>query len=265
MKTRSQTNSLPPTKERFNGKCYVKTLSDEEFADDNVHQTVEATDPCPETYTSDECASECASENEWVSGTESERDDDNDSDYVDPTEHQVEEITRYSPEGDGPYTKQEFIDYYGGTEEWDLMGKWEQEGDWGSEYASASDYKEEADEVTDDEEEESEFEVDSDGEEEGSDSDYTENDKHTENGVNGDSCDDSDAVSDGKSDVSDNSSLDSSVVFVEVEKKVKAIPALNVPLTVRGITEHMEQLLEEDTISVKSLQDDLRALETLLG
>ena len=240
MKTRSQTNSLPPTPKRFNGIKYLTSLNDDEFSEDTTSQVTRfrmSVAPVPQVRPAvvDYDSTESEDEGEVVSDTmyesnsaseevsDSETDDgDNsdDSDYVEHYQHYqhyqpVDSVTRYTPDGEGPYNKQQFLSKFGGTEEWNLMGKWERDGNWGSEYAEPP----------------------------------------TEVGV----------VKSESDNESEQSSLDSSVVVIEIEKSKKEAPALKVPLTVRGIAEHMAQLLEEDTVSVSSLRDDLRALKTLLG
>ncbi len=154
--------------------------------------------------------------------------DDEDSDYVDDSAHAGEE-THYTPEGEGPYTKQEFIDYYGGTTEWDQM-------------------------VTVD-----------------NDYDSIDRDSSDDNGDDNDSDDDEYAdmpplVSCKVDDDDEASTSTDSFEIVQMDvDSVASPPALSVPLTVQGITAHMDQLLDQQTVSVTALKDDLRALKCLLG
>ena len=51
MKTRSQTNSLPPTPKRFNGIKYLTSLNDDEFSEDTTSQVTRFTRSIPEIST----------------------------------------------------------------------------------------------------------------------------------------------------------------------------------------------------------------------
>ena len=213
--------------------------------------------------------------------TEDEDFTDDDGDYTDGEETNdtsPDEETRYTfdlqrtPEGGGPFTKQEFIDYYGGTKEWEWA-----DPDWTEEADDLDD--KDSDYVDDPAHSGEETHYTPDGEGPYTKQAFIDYYGGTEEGDQMVTIDnDYDSIDNGDDEYADMpplvpctdddeaaTSTDSfEIVQMEVDS-VASPPALSVPLTVQGITAHMDQLLDQQTVSVTALKDDLRALKCLLG